>query len=203
MLTGRAPTHKPRPKGDNITFQFHLSDSEPSKVKAVRVPLFTTDEKPIWVTSFSHPEADLAIIPLVASLFKNCVVNCISREFEKPDLGLIVRPGIPVTIVGYPYGHYDTKNALPIWKTGNIASEPTVDFEGRPLFLVDASIFPGMSGSPTFALSNAWETENGQIVGGGLIKKFMGILASEMVESKKKYLEELSNAKLGITDRES
>ena len=73
---------------------------------------------------------------------------------------LKIRPTSGATLLGYPYGFYDKKHLLPIWKTGHIASEPDVDFEGEPTFLVDVSAFPGMSGSPVLAAgSGVYESE--------------------------------------------
>jgi len=192
------------PKGDNIIFQFHLSDQETGRVRTIQFPIFNIHQKPVWLTSSTCPESDLAIIPLAHVLFDGCHVYSISKQFERQQDLLIVRPGMSITLVGYLHGRYDTKNSLPIWKTGSIASEPYVDFGGKPSFMVDASIFPGMSGSPAFALSSTWETEKGQIVGGANIKKFMGILASGWIEDEKRYLEEvMSEPRLGFIEKKS
>ena len=112
-----------------------------------------------------------------------------------------------MTLVGYPYGFYDKKNALPIWKTGSVASEPEVDFEGKPCFLVDVSAFPGMSGSAVFAISphGVYESKDGGIKMGKNLKTFLGIYASMEMVCKEKYLEEIIHdaGRVGIVDRES
>lgn len=202
VLTGFPPLEGKPPIGDNIAFQFHLSDIETGKVKTIRLPLFAKNGKPLWIQSASCPEADLAIIPIITALYQNCKVYCISAEWAKGKLK--VRPTTQVTLVGYPYGYYDKENALPIWKTGSIASEPKVDFEGKPLFLVDVSAFPGMSGSPVFAISyGMYETEEGDTTVGG-IRKFLGIYASMQMRRKEKFLEEiLHETKVGVIDYES
>ena len=95
---------------------------------------------------------------------------------------------------------------LPIWKTGNVASEPEVDFEGNPCFLIDVSAFPGMSGSPVFAISphGVYEIKNGSIKMGRNLKTFLGIYSSMQMLGKKKYFEEIASAvKYGIIDYES
>jgi V8-like Glu-specific endopeptidase len=80
-----------------------------------------------------------------------------------------IRAGGLVTLIGYPYDYYDKKNSLPVWKTGHIASEPAVDFEGNPLFVVDVSAFPGMSGAPVFAIADGtYEHEDGMIHAGSV-----------------------------------
>jgi len=56
-------------------------------------------------------------------------------------------------LVGYPRGIYDQKNYLPVVRQGITASPLQIDYEGRPEFLVDASVFPGSSGSPVFTFN--------------------------------------------------
>lgn len=165
--------------------------------------MFAKNGKQVWITSKSDPEADLAVIPIFQSFYEGCKINCISEEWTKDELK--VRPTTNVSLVGYPYGFYDKKNSLPIWKTGSVASEPNIDFEGKPLFLVDISAFPGMSGSPVFAISyGASEMEGGVMQMGQGIKKFLGLYASMQMIGKNKYLEEIiHNGKIGIVDSES
>lgn len=85
----------------------------------------------------------MAVIPLPISIYQDFKINCISAKWAESNLK--VRPTTTITLIGYPYGFYDKKNSLPIWKTGSIASEPEIDFENKPLFLIDVSAFPGMS----------------------------------------------------------
>jgi hypothetical protein len=202
VLTGSSPTEKKEPIGDNFIFQLHQTDTEPGNVKTIRFPLFTKNGRPIWIQPKENQNADLAIIPLASALFQDCKIACIAEDWSK--LNLRVRPTSAITLIGYPYGFYDKKNSLPVWKTGNVASEPSIDFEGDPYFLIDISAFPGMSGSPVFAISyGSYETEDGTITIGG-VRKFLGIYASMQMLKTEKYLEEISQAnKAGITLVES
>jgi len=52
-----------------------------------------------------------------------------------------------VIVIGYPKGFYDEKNVFPIVKSGIIATRWGMGFNGRPVFLIDAKLFPGSSGS--------------------------------------------------------
>ena len=45
---------------------------------------------------------------------------------------------------------YDQVNLIPITRTGMTATPLQLDYDGRPSFLIDASVFPGSSGSPVF-----------------------------------------------------
>ena len=60
-----------------------------------------------------------------------------------------------IVFVGYPNGMWDEVNHLPIIRTGTTASLLTKDYNGKPSFLIDASVFPGSSGSPVFILNDS------------------------------------------------
>lgn len=152
VLTGHAPIEAKAPIGDNIVFQVHKCPENPADLYHVRFPLFTKQGNPTWIQSSSVPEADLSVIPIPITVFEHCKLCCISSKWmTEPKIKL--RPTSAVTLIGYPYGCSDRVNALPIWKTGSVASEPHSDFDGKPLLIIDISAFPGMSGSPAFAIS--------------------------------------------------
>jgi len=205
VLTGFAPADKKPPRGDRVEIYFHRRSDVPGDRKKISLPLYNRHKQPLWLNSQDSPEADVAVIPLPANILADTHVAAISEEWAQPTIR--VRPTSRITFVGYPYGFYDQKNGLPIWKTGSIATEPSVDFDGKPLFLADISAFPGMSGSPVFAISyGAYETEDGATTVGG-VRRFLGIFASlQMVESNK-YLEQLisgsPSARYGIKDQQS
>jgi hypothetical protein len=203
VLTGFAPTERKVAIGDNIEFNLHISNNNPEKVKNFRFPLFTKEGKPVWLINEENKEADLAIIPMPVEVYQEAdMVNCINEKWSTNHLK--VRTTTRTSVVGYPYGYYDTKNSLPIWKTGSIASEPDIDFEGKKLIVLDISAFPGMSGAPVFAIAHGmYETEAGGMQGGS-IKKFIGIYASMQMLTKNKFLEQLINQiPVGIIDQES
>ena len=56
----------------------------------------------------------------------------------------------PVVFIGYPNGLFDKANFLPIARRGALATPILIDYCGLPAFLIDASVFPGSSGSPVF-----------------------------------------------------
>lgn len=77
---------------------------------------------------------------------------------------------LPVVFVGYPSGLYDRKHMTPIVRRGTTATPVQLDYDNRPVFLIDASVFPGSSGSPVFAFDESWE--------GGIAElQLLGILA--------------------------
>jgi len=83
-----------------------------------------------------------------------------------------------VIFVGYPNGIYDSVNNLPITRRGSTATPPSVDYEGKPIFLIDASVFQGSSGSPVLIYDNgSWLSRDGGLISG--IRLFLlGVLGS-------------------------
>lgn len=78
-------------------------------------------------------------------------------DLKLADTDLKVGPSDSVNVVGFPFGETQA-GGLAIWKIGTVASDPDIDFFGHPVFLIDATTRPGMSGSPVY------ERRFGQIV---------------------------------------
>lgn len=64
-------------------------------------------------------------------------------------------PAEEIYFVGYPSGLWDNRNILPIIRKGITATPYYVDFMNEKKFLIDASVFPGSSGSPVFIYNNS------------------------------------------------
>jgi hypothetical protein len=62
-------------------------------------------------------------------------------------------------VVGYPEGLFirqSDESVLPLWKTGHIASEPSVYVDDVPKLLIDAATCEGMSGSPVYVQTSPY-----------------------------------------------
>ncbi len=96
---------------------------------------------------------------------------------------VVVGPAAPVSIVGFPYG-LAQQGGLPVWKIGTVASDLDIDIGGKPIFLVDTTARPGMSGSPVYAVrSGAFRSSDGSLhtaIGGSSIKKFLGVYSEQI-----------------------
>jgi len=191
VLTGHSPDSPNIYEGDKIQFIIHEDTNNPRLIRIITMPLFTKSNIPIWLKSNKYPNADVSAIWLPAIIFHDIIANVITtKSFDK---NMIKRPTSKITIVGYPYNFFDTTNYLPIYKTGNIASEPDIDFSGNPYFLVDASIFPGMSGSPVFLISDgAWLDKDGNMKG-GYEREFLGIFSSGQIHKEFLLLQKVMN----------
>jgi hypothetical protein len=136
------------------------------------------------VQSEAIPAADVVLVPLPRQAYQGIRLYVFTEGHTRGDIK--IRPTSGATLLGYPYGFYDTVNRLPVWKTGHVASEPSVDFEGRPVFLVDVSAFPGMSGSPVLAAANGvYEAEDGSMRTGRVLR-LLGIFSSMPVVKERR-----------------
>lgn len=57
-----------------------------------------------------------------------------------------------VVMIGYPDALWDSKNNQPIFRKGTIATNPSLEYNGTPNFLIDMPVFNGSSGSPIIAV---------------------------------------------------
>lgn len=140
-----------------------------------------------WVTGekmwLEHPrgrEIDVVALPL-----KDTLIKTYPLEDVLFDTSLEVLPSEPVSIVGFPFG-FPSAGSYPIWKTGHVASDIDENYDGKPVFLVDATVRPGMSGSPVIARMKkmADDSNNGFLVLEGA-DKFLGVFSGGISKKHK------------------
>ncbi len=105
-----------------------------------------------------NPDVDIAIFPLgwQLDLIRRGGKEAYLMELSTTMLASVTEIAesdafMPVLFVGYPNGIFDTVNYTPIVRQGTLATPLEFDFDGRPTFLIDASVFPGSSGSPVYS----------------------------------------------------
>jgi hypothetical protein len=129
-------------------------------------------------TSDIRAAADLVALPL--KHMEDVKFYPLDVDLSKADV--VVGPADPVSIVGFPYG-LAQQGGLPVWKTGTVASDLDINIGGKPIFLVDTTSRPGMSGSPVYAVrSGAFRSSDGSLhtAIGGSIKKFLGVYSEQI-----------------------
>jgi hypothetical protein len=143
---------------------------------------------PDQFTGHPDPEIDVAILGVGGALdglasqgtpafFRSvstemCATNEILERYE---------PIEPVTFIGYPNGLFDSTSLLPIVRQGHSATALAIDYGGKPTFLIDASVFPGSSGSPVFLVPSPSAPDKfGNITIGGAPTPpvFLGVVAA-------------------------
>jgi hypothetical protein len=82
-------------------------------------------------------------------------------------------------------------NKLPIIRQGITATPIWNQFNGENVFLIDAGVFPGSSGSPVFIYNHgAYPTKDGIAIGNRLL--FIGVISETMIRNEadaKSYLD--------------
>lgn len=87
-----------------------------------------------------------------------------TREFIDANF---VSVGDQALIVGYPLNLVEQGHVIPIVRNGIIATHPNRSFQNLPLFLVDATVLRGSSGSPVIlpVRPYVWTEENKVSIG--------------------------------------
>lgn len=82
-----------------------------------------------------------------------------------------------IVMVGYPNGIWDEINNQPLIRKGITSSAPSINWNNRPVFLIDAACFPGSSGSPIFLYNPlGYQSKDGPFKLGESRFKFLGVL---------------------------
>lgn len=133
---------------DSFKLRIHTNRSDLTQNRDVTI--YDTDGTPFWL---EHPlrtnqnEIDIIAININSYLEAQDFISCWSvRNFKSPEE--IISLGDLVLVMGYPMKFYDSINNLPIPKSGTLASPYLVGFQNKPIFLIDANLQKGMSGSP-------------------------------------------------------
>lgn len=176
VVTGHSPGATLPRKGDRVVLYLHLDKNQPSAVKQVALPLYSDAGVPLWEQSTEHPEADLILLPLPPPVYAGIEMYVFVEDHTRAPIR--IRPTSNATLLGYPFGFSDTVNRLPVWKTGHVASEPQVDFQGKPAFLVDVSAFPGMSGSPVLTVANGVYENDREVMVSGHVVRLLGVFSA-------------------------
>jgi hypothetical protein len=87
-------------------------------------------------------------------------------------------------VIGFPFG-ITGGGLLAVWATGFVASEPSVDFDNLPVFLIDCRSRPGQSGSPVVAYRGGGAVAmqgGGTSIFTGAVWRFLGIYSGRINE---------------------
>ncbi|MGP0585555.1 S1 family peptidase [Paenibacillus timonensis] len=138
--------------------------------------LYDPEGEPRWLEHPSGREIDVVAIPVT----KNNDISLYPLDFNLINTDVVLRPAMLTSIIGFPLGLSST--GWPIWKTGHIASDPMVDYDGRRMFLIDATTRSGMSGSPVILrISSGYSTADGRhLIGGPMVTKFLGVYSGRI-----------------------
>lgn len=163
---------------NEISVFVHTTE-EPGEWTEAVLPLYD-GESPRWK---EHPtlgaRADFVAVPIVAEFPQSYSwwFHDDAGEYEQA-----VAPAETVSVVGFPFGK-SYAGYYPIWATGFVASEPTIDYDDLPIFLIDCRSRQGQSGSPVIKHSNGGTIllRNGKgVMGAGITTTWLGIYSGRI-----------------------
>ena len=110
-------------------------------------PILDSSGNPLWK---EHPvygnKVDFAALPLKV-LDK---IELYPYDLSNTGPDIFIGPSDKVSVVGFPFG-IQAGGSLAVWSTGFMASEPDVNYNNLPIFLIDCRARQGQSGSAVIA----------------------------------------------------
>jgi hypothetical protein len=184
VVTGRHPdTGQPvsntgAANPDTIRIWYHAANCLGSWLPKTERLLDPITQAPRWREHPRGREIDVVALPLTQH--QDVQIYPLKLSLAKTDLG--VSPSEPVSIIGFPFG-IAVAGKFPIWKTGHVASDIELDYEGKPVFLIDATTRPGMSGSPVVAKGTGIRRSRSGGGGGWMLRgavRFLGVYSGRI-----------------------
>jgi hypothetical protein len=102
---------------------------------------------PRWL---EHPEHGRRVDVVAFELLELSDVRLRPYDLWTPGPELALNVAAPVSIIGFPFGITGGKK-YGVWVQGTLATEPSLNFDDLPCFLVDSRTRPGQSGSPVIS----------------------------------------------------
>ena len=180
-LSGRHPeTKKPLSPTGGIPDSIRIVHNLAGKLGhwIVKTEGLLSNGKPRWI---EHPKlgdrADFVALPLT---------DLKDVELYPYDLlggpAVAMNPAEAISVVGFPFG-LRAGGCLAVWATGFVASEPQVNFNDLPIFLVDCRTRPGQSGSAVILHRNGGSVamqDGSTAMFAGPVTKFQGVYSGRV-----------------------
>lgn len=144
-----------------------------------------TGDAPKWFEHSHHGQAaDVVVLAIAREAIEEQIIL---KTIAECDLTAAYSEAVmdDIFVIGYPWGLHGGDSVLPLYKRGSIASEPTIDQQGLPRFLIDCRTSPSMSGSPVICAHSGIWSPNGELDDDALIgtvKKFVGVYSGRLYE---------------------
>lgn len=134
-----------------------------------------------------HPDPDIDLCampvnPILESVYKQYGKVFFHKYFDNsliPVAGQLFEIDIAeeIYMIGYPNGLWDSVNNMPIVRRGTMATNISLDHNGKREFVIDAACFPGSSGSPVVLFNKGGYTDkHGNLMWGKGRLMLLGIL---------------------------
>ena len=162
---------------DRIVIAHHLKGRLGEWVGLTQ-PLLSDDGQPLWI---EHPtlreKADFVALRLTSIQD----VDLYPYDLANPGPDLLIGPSETVSVVGFPLD-IRVNGFVPVWATGFVASEPALDVDGLPIFLIDCRTRQGQSGSPVIAYRTgaAVHTNGAVAMNAGGVSRLLGVYSGRV-----------------------
>jgi len=146
-----------------------------------------------------HPEPDIDITVLTIGF----AVNQLKSEGKEVYFTEVSLQSFPTTdqineldaieeiiFIGYPKNLIDPVNLSPIVRRGITATSIHRDYNNKPIFLIDAPVYEGSSGSPVFIYNKGWVPQKMGGVKMGSRLHLLGIVAESFYYFEKGKVQE-------------
>lgn len=181
-VTGRDPrTNKPLHPEGGIPNEVVIVHNRKGNLGqwVLKTEKLIQNETPLW---YVHPALGERADFVALKLTDLSDVDLYHYDPSAPGPNMAVGPADSVSVVGFPFGK-TVGGFLPVWATGFVTSEPSIDFDHLPIFLIDCRTRQGQSGSPVLAYRSAGMTamEDGSSAAfSGPVYKFLGIYSGRI-----------------------
>lgn len=180
VVTGRDPrTNQILDKKGRIPTSIQIwHNADTLGIWESRIELLYKENKPLWIEHPKGRNVDVIALPLTIIDDK---IKIYPFDLKLAETDMIPMAGMPVSIIGFPFC-MSGPGKMAIWKTGHIATEPDIDFNGEPFFVIGATTRQGMSGSPVvLRLTGGYNTKLGNSImsTSGMRTKFLGIYSGQ------------------------
>ena len=113
------------------------------------------------------PNIDLCVMPInpiLESVYKQYGKTLFHKSFDNsliPDAEQLseIDTAEEIFMIGYPNGLWDSVNNMPIVRRGTMATNISLNHNGKREFVIDAACFPGSSGSPVILFNKGGYTD--------------------------------------------
>jgi hypothetical protein len=140
---------------DRVEISVHTDVHDLTRLATLSILLYRNGLATWRQARDSGGEVDMAALEIEAgALADGCVLRPFGLQHLPADFESF-EVGDRLAIPGFPLGFFDTVHHLPVVRQASIASSFGIRFQGLGLFLTDARMHRGSSGSPVLAPTRA------------------------------------------------
>lgn len=187
VVSGRDPNtgqvkHQHGGIPDSIAVHYLKRETIPGRLEwsAVDESLIDTNGNPMWL---EHPQFGRKVDVIALRLRNAGGYQIFPYSISKDSKQTRLSVSDPLSIIGFPFGR-SAGGLFGVWLKGSIASEPIVDYQNLPCFLIDARTRQGQSGSPVISYySGGWVPyEDGISAVTGELAQLQGVYSGRINE---------------------